>query len=85
MFKVIATVKSIQGVCAFHHVGDQIVYDGRSIDGKFCPTAFMAMMPTLFAMRLGANFPGLEDPDVMTFACPDAKNPLVFEIKRIEE
>jgi uncharacterized repeat protein (TIGR04076 family) len=85
VYRVTATVKSIGGQCAFHRLGDQIVYDGRSIDGRFCPTAFMAMMPTLFAMRLGAQFPGLEDPDVMTFACPDAKNPVVFELRRAQQ
>jgi len=42
-------------------------------------------MPTLFAMRLGAQFPGLEDPDVMTFACPDAEHPVVFEIRRSQQ
>ena len=85
MYRVIATVKSIGGTCAFHKLGDQIVYTGRSIEGSFCPSAFVAMMPTFYALRLGANFPGLEDPDVMTFACPDAKNPVVFEIRRVSE
>jgi uncharacterized repeat protein (TIGR04076 family) len=45
----------------------------------------MAMMPTLFAMRLGAQFPGLPNPDVMEFACPDGKNPVVFEIRRTQQ
>ncbi len=85
MYKVTATVKSIASECAFHRLGDQIVYDGRSIGGTFCPVAFTAMMPTLFAMRLGAQFPGLEDPDVMTFACPDAEHPVVFEIRRSQQ
>jgi uncharacterized repeat protein (TIGR04076 family) len=85
MYKVVATVISIGGQCAFHQIGDQIAYDGRSIAGTFCPSAFVAMMPTLYAMRLGAQFPGLEDRDVMMFACPDAENPVVFEIRRVQE
>lgn len=85
MYKVIATVKSIGGVCAFHEVGDQIIYDGRSIEGHFCGSAFVAMMPTMYAMRYVAEFPWLEGKDVTTFACPDAENPVVFEIRRVEE
>lgn len=85
MYKVVATVKSIRGECPFHSVGDQIVYDGRSIQGRFCSSAFVAMMPTLYAMRYGAQFPWLGDKDMTTFACPDADNPVVFEIRRVQE
>jgi uncharacterized repeat protein (TIGR04076 family) len=35
-------------------------------------------------MRYDAQFPWLEDPDVATHACPDAWNPVVFEIRRIK-
>jgi uncharacterized repeat protein (TIGR04076 family) len=41
------------------------------------------MLPKIFAMRYGATFPWLKDPDVATHACPDAWNPVVFEIRRI--
>jgi uncharacterized repeat protein (TIGR04076 family) len=85
MYTVIATVKSIGGECAFHRVGDQIIFNGRSIQGQFCPSAFMAMMPTFYALRYGVEFPWLEGRDVTTFACPDAENPVVFEIQRIQE
>ena len=36
-------------------------------------------------MRYGANFPWLDDKDVTTHACPDAYNPVVFEIRRVRE
>ena len=32
-------------------------------------------------MRYGAEFPWLDDPDVLTHACPDAWNPVIFEIR----
>jgi uncharacterized repeat protein (TIGR04076 family) len=37
------------------------------------------------AMRYGAVFPWLKDQDVATHACPDAYNPVVFEVRRIRE
>ena len=33
-------------------------------------------------MCYGASFPWLEDKDVAPHACPDAFNPVVFEIRR---
>ena len=43
----------------------------------------MQDLPKVFAMRYGAVFPWLEDHDAATHACPDAKNPVVFEIRRV--
>lgn len=40
----------------------------------------------VFAMRYGADFPWLkENRDASTHACPDAHNPVVFEIRRIRK
>jgi len=37
-------------------------------------------------MRYGATFPWLKkNPDVASHACPDAFNPVVFEICRVKE
>jgi uncharacterized repeat protein (TIGR04076 family) len=37
-------------------------------------------------MRYGATFPWLkENKDVAAHACPDASNPVVFEICRVKE
>ena len=33
----------------------------------------------------GAEFPWLEDRDVSTHACPDAWNPVVFELRGVRE
>jgi uncharacterized repeat protein (TIGR04076 family) len=43
------------------------------------------MLPKVFAMIYGAKFPWLQDQDVATHACPDAANPVAFEITRIYE
>ena len=83
-FKIVARVVSMQGHCvADHAVGDEVVFDGMTVHGKICIHALYSFLPKVFAMRYGATFPWLADTDVATHACPDAKNPVVFEIRRI--
>ena len=83
-FKIIARVIRQEGHCgAGHCVGDAIVFDGQTVQGKVCITALYSFLPKVFAMRYGAEFPWLDDKDVSTHACPDAWNPVVFEIRRV--
>ena len=79
-------VKSQKGTCAFgHKVGDKIVFDGTSVEGPICYSALMLVLPKVFALRHGAEFPWAADKDVISNACPDAENPVVFEIRRMRE
>jgi len=76
-------VISQEGTCAAgHKVGDTIVVTENEVKGKICIHALYAILPKVFAMMFDAQFPWLEDPDVSTSACPDAYNPVVFEISR---
>ena len=85
-YKVIARVISQKGTCGFgHKVGDPVVFDGETVQGRACLSALYSFLPKVFAMRYGANFPWLDDKDVATHACPDAYNPVVFEIRRVRE
>ncbi len=85
-FTIIARVIRQEGYCAAgHRVGDEIVFDGQTVQGKVCIHALYSFLPKVFAMRYGAEFPWLEDKDVATHACPDAWNPVVFEIRRVRE
>jgi len=78
-------VRSQKGKCNFgHRVGDKIVFDGRAVKGDICYSALMVLLPKVYAMRFGADFPWAEDKDVIFNACPDAENPVVFEIRRIK-
>ena len=79
-------VKSQKGKCAFgHDVGDRIVFDGKSVRGDICYSALMVLLPKVYAMRYGADFPWSENKDAIFNACPDAENPVVFEIRRIKK
>lgn len=83
-FHVVAKVIRQQGTCAAgHKVGDEVLFDGMTVQGRICMSALYSMLPKVFAMRYGAHFPWLSDPDVATHACPDAQNPVVFEIRRL--
>lgn len=85
-YRIVARVKEVKGHCAFgHQVGDEVVFDGETVQGRVCLSALYSFLPKVYAMRYGATFPWLKDPDVATHACPDAYNPVVFEIVRVGE
>lgn len=85
--RVEVKVISQKGTCHFgHQVGDSVVFDGETIQGRICLSALYSLLPKVFAMRYGADFPWLkENKDIATHACPDASNPVVFEIRRIRD
>jgi len=86
-YVVEVTVKSQRGKCAFgHKVGDKIIFDGRSVKGDICYSALMTLLPKIYAMCYGVEFPwSEEDGDVLFNACPDPDNPVVFRIQRVRE
>jgi uncharacterized repeat protein (TIGR04076 family) len=77
--------KVIKGSCALHKIGDMAEFKESGVKGKICIHALYSMMPAVFAMLFDAQFPWLKDKDTKTHACPDANNPVVFEITRIRE
>jgi uncharacterized repeat protein (TIGR04076 family) len=85
-YTIVARVISQKGHCvAGHQAGDEVVIEGQTIQGKICIHALYSFLPKVFALRYGAEFPWVEDPDVATHACPDAHNPVVFELQRVRE
>jgi uncharacterized repeat protein (TIGR04076 family) len=86
-YRVEVKVISQEGTCQFgHQVDDVVVFDGETVRGRICLSALYSFLPKVFAMRYGADFPWLEEhKDISTHACPDAYNPVVFEIHRIRE
>jgi len=80
---IVVEVIQQEGTCtAGHRVGDQVTFDGLHVRGRLCIHALYSMLPKVFALRYGAQFPWLRDKDVATHACPDAFNPVVFQIRR---
>ena len=63
-------------------VGDETIIDENGVHGDICIHALYSLLPKAFAMLYRADFHWLEDKNVATHACPDANNPVVFELKR---
>ncbi|MFH1002633.1 MAG: TIGR04076 family protein [Chloroflexota bacterium] len=84
-YQVKLTVVSQQGHCqAGHRVGDAWVLGSKTPEG-ICTGAFHTMQSAYRVMRFGGELPWDEDKDVTYVACPDAKNPVVFEVRRLRE
>jgi uncharacterized repeat protein (TIGR04076 family) len=85
--EVRAKVVSVRGTCELgHKVGDVVVFTDKGVAGPLCVHALYSMMPKVFAMMFNGEFPWAADhPDTLTHPCPDAANPVVFELTRIRE
>ena len=82
-YKIFAKIISVKGICHYgYKEGDEVVIDEHGVHGNICIHALYSLLPKAFAMMYGADFPWLEDKDVSTHACPDAENPVVFELRR---
>jgi uncharacterized repeat protein (TIGR04076 family) len=77
-------VISQSGHCAWgHKVGDEWMVEGTT-PGGVCLPAFYAMFPDLRVLTFGGSMPYHgDDPDVIHVTCPDTRNPVVFELRRI--
>ena len=84
-YKVKVKVISQKGTCGIgHKVGDEWVVDVKTPEG-ICLGAFSSLSPILQVLMYGGSFPWASDPDVTTIACPDAQNPVVFELRRLRD
>ena len=84
-YDVAIKVVSKQGTCAHgHEVGDEWLCTGKTPAG-ICLSAFNALLPSVRVLMFGGTFPWSSDPDTTTVACPDAANPVVFEVGRVRK
>ena len=74
-----------KGTCsAGHKVGDEFII-GDTLPAGMCSWAFYSLFPFISALQSGGDFPWEKDPDKTTVACPDAENPLVFQLTRVKK
>ncbi len=84
-YDIAIKVVSQKGTCAHEHkVGDEWVISGKTPEG-ICLSAFNALLSNARVLMFGGSFPWASDPDVSTVACPDAENPVVFELRRLRQ
>ena len=82
---VIMKVISQKGTCvAGHKVGDEFETSGTTPAG-LCLFAFSSLLPTLTPLMFGGQFFWSKDKDAAEAVCPDAANPVVFELRRIRK
>ena len=74
-----------KGFCHLNHKpGDEIIISENGIKGDVCIHALYSILPKAFAIMYGASFPWLKEGENPRHACPDGKNPVIFELERIE-
>lgn len=83
MHNVIARVISQKGTCvARHGVNDEFTI-GQSTESGMCSWAFYTLFPFAQVLQFGGSLPWEKDPDKAIVACPDAENPVIFELRRV--
>jgi uncharacterized repeat protein (TIGR04076 family) len=84
-YRVKIEVISQTGQCGNgHKVGDSWIAE-HVTPGGICIAAFNAMCPQLEMLEFGGCFPWKPDKDELQLACPDSKNPVIFQLRRIRE
>ena len=82
MHEVTIKVVSQQGHCAAgHRVGDEWRFTGAT-PGGICFSAFNSILPAAQVLMFGGSYPWATAEGTTTVACPDAQNPVVFELRR---
>jgi uncharacterized repeat protein (TIGR04076 family) len=56
----------------------------NGINGDVCIYANYSILSKVFAIMYVASFPRLKESKNPTDACPDEKNPVIYELERIE-
>ncbi|MGD2072566.1 MAG: TIGR04076 family protein [Candidatus Thorarchaeota archaeon] len=83
-WQILCRVIKQEGECPYHKVGDEVLFTGSEVKGTICMSAMYSMLPKIYAMTYNAYLPWLENQCVATHACPDYKNPVVFELIRTQ-
>ncbi len=82
-YHVSVKVISQEGKCVQElKIGDEWVITNKT-PGGLCLGAFASLLPKAYVLSFGGSFPWSPDPDAVTVACPDAENPVVFELRRL--
>ena len=82
-YDVLVRIVSQKGTCVEEHrVGEEWVIGNKTPEG-ICLGAFDTLYSYARVLMFGGSFPWETDPDVTTVACPDAENPVVFELRRL--
>ncbi len=85
-YDVSIKVVSQKGTCEAGHRVDHewlIKAEESKTPPGICLFAFGSFYPALQVLAYGGVFPWESDSDVVSIACPDSENPVVFKLRRI--
>ncbi len=89
-YQISIRVVSQKGTClGGHKVGDEWLMKGRR-DGwrtpsGICMFAYDVLSPVVQMMMFGGTYPWAFNEDVWQAPCPDPRNPVIFELRRLPE
>lgn len=74
------------GACSsdLHKVGQVWIAEDAIVPQGMCCWAYNSIEPFVNALRFGGRFPWRDDPKARV-CCPDADNPVVFELTALDE
>ena len=82
--KVSIKIISAEGKCPNgHEVGDEWIINRKTPEPGICLAAFWNLLNPIRILECNGSYPMNEDPDSYRTCCPDIRNKLVFEIKRL--
>ena len=85
-YDVVVKVLSVNGKCVQgHKVGDEWVISGDKTPAGICMGAFISIFPDARTLAFGCSFPWSPDPEASQVACIDGKNPVIFELRRVQD
>lgn len=84
--KVHIKIISAEGKCPNgHNVGDEWIINRKTPEPGICLTAFHNLLNPIRILECGGSYPMYPDPDSYQTCCPDIRNKLIFEIRRLPE
>jgi uncharacterized repeat protein (TIGR04076 family) len=79
-------VISQKGICtAGLKKGDKFMFEQNATPTNFCASAYVSFFPYLKTLSAGGSFTWAEKDGSLLIACPDAKTPIVFSLKAVED
>lgn len=83
--RVVAKVIDSKGNCTIGmKVGDEFDLSLHQC-GDFCGYFFHNIIGWIKVLQFGGTFPMGDDPDVMVWECPNSKNKVKVELRRIKD
>ena len=84
--KIQVRLISAEGTCPNgHQVGDEWIFNRKSPEPGICLAALFNLLNPIRILESGGSYPMNADPDSYQTWCPDIRNKLIFEVRRLKE